>query len=79
MNIDIVERMKQIEIQEQEIQRRKRELDARIRAPANAEKYKSEIMATAITCLGEYRNPLMLPVIPSIAIATRPSAFLVSA
>ena len=47
MNIDIVERMKQIEIQEQEIQRRKRELDARIRAPATAEKYKSEIIASA--------------------------------
>ena len=47
MNIDIVERMKQIEIQEQEIQRRKRELDARIRAPATAEKYKSEIIAGA--------------------------------
>jgi len=47
MNIDIVERMKQIEIQEQEIQRRKKELDARIRAPATAEKYKSEIIAVA--------------------------------
>ena len=47
MNIDIVERMKQIEIQEQEIQRRKRELDARIRAPATAEKYKAEIIAGA--------------------------------
>lgn len=47
MNIDIVERMKQIEIQEQEIKRRKSELDARIRAPANAEKFKSEILARA--------------------------------
>lgn len=47
MNIDIVERMKQIEIQEQEIQRRKNELNARVMAPATAEKYKSEILATA--------------------------------
>ena len=47
MNIDIVERMKQIEIQEEEIQRRKKELDARIKAPADAEKYKSEILASA--------------------------------
>ena len=68
MNIDIVDRMKQIEIQEEEIQRRKRELgkylfnlifsisqfnsitsilDARIKAPADAEKYKSEILASA--------------------------------
>ena len=68
MNIDIVDRMKQIEIQDEEIQRRKRELgtsrsliilsfstidiwqsflDARIKAPADAEKYKSEILASA--------------------------------
>ena len=63
MNIDIVDRMKQIEIQEEEIQRRKRELgmiqsqfemmiidlllDARIKAPADAEKYKSEVLASA--------------------------------
>merc|ERR1712029_14003 len=47
MNIDIVDRMKQIEIQEEEIQRRKLELDARIKAPADAEKYKSEVLASA--------------------------------
>lgn len=47
MNIDIIDRMKQIEIQEEEIQRRKRELDARIKTPADAEKYKSEILASA--------------------------------
>merc|ERR1712152_54394 len=44
MNIDIVDRMKQIEIQEEEIERRRRELDARVRAPAEAEKYKAEIL-----------------------------------
>ena len=47
MNIDIVDRMKQIEIQEKEIERRRRELDSRIRAPAEAEKYKAEILANA--------------------------------
>jgi len=47
MNIEIVDRMNQIEIQEKEIERRKRELEARIKVPANAEKYKCEILAEA--------------------------------
>ena len=47
MNIDIVERMNQIEIQEKEIQRRHRELESRVKAPADAEKYKCEILADA--------------------------------
>jgi len=47
MNIEIVDRMNQIEIQEQEILRRQRELASRVKAPADAEKYKSEIIADA--------------------------------
>jgi len=47
MNIDIVDRMKQIEIQENEIERRRKELDARVKAPAEAEKYKAEVLARA--------------------------------
>ena len=47
MNIEIIDRMNQIEIQEKEIERRQRELHSRIKAPANAEKYKCEILAAA--------------------------------
>ena len=47
MNIEIVDRMNQIEIQEKEIERRQRELTSRIKAPADAEKYKCEILADA--------------------------------
>ena len=47
MNIEIVDRMNQIEIQEKEIERRQRELHSRIKAPADAEKYKCEILADA--------------------------------
>ena len=67
MNIDIVDRIKQIEIQENEIERRRKELgrqwqlritfpsliqilfcsDARVKAPAEAEKYKAEVLAKA--------------------------------
>lgn len=47
MNVEVIERMKQIEIQEQEIQRRNRELDSKIRKPAEAEKYRNEVIAFA--------------------------------
>lgn len=47
MNVEVIERMKQTEIQEQEIQRRNRELDSKIRKPAEAEKYKMEVIAFA--------------------------------
>lgn len=40
MQIDVVERTQQIAVQEQEIQRRERELEATIRRPAEAEKYR---------------------------------------
>lgn len=40
MQIDVVERTQQIAVQEQEIQRRERELEATIRRPAEAEKFR---------------------------------------
>jgi len=40
MQILVVERSQEIAVQEQEIQRRERELEATIRRPAEAEKYK---------------------------------------
>ena len=45
LQIDVVERTKQIEIQAQEIQRRERELDATIRRPAEAERDRLETVA----------------------------------
>jgi flotillin len=40
MQIDVVERTQQISVQEQEIQRRERELEATVRRPAEAEKFR---------------------------------------
>lgn len=45
VEIDVVERAKQIELQEQEIQRRERELEATVRKPAEAERYRIETLA----------------------------------
>jgi len=47
MNIEIVDRLNQIEIQEQETARRQAELTSRVRAPAEAEKYRMQILAAA--------------------------------
>lgn len=47
MQILVVERSQEIAVQEQEIQRRERELEATIRRPAEAEKYKLEKLAEA--------------------------------
>ena len=47
MQIKVVERAQQIQVQEQEIVRRERELDATVRKPAEAEKYKLEKLAEA--------------------------------
>ena len=40
MQIQVVERTQQILVQEQEILRKQKELDAKVRRPAEAEKYK---------------------------------------
>lgn len=45
--IQVVERQQQIAIQEQEILRKERELDSRIKKPAEAEKYRLETIAEA--------------------------------
>jgi len=45
--VKVIERMQQIELQEQEIQRREKELDSKVRKPAEAEKYKLETIAEA--------------------------------
>ena len=45
LQIDVVERQKQIEVQEQEIIRRERELDASVRRPVEAERDRLETLA----------------------------------
>jgi hypothetical protein len=45
--LQVIERTQEIAIQEQEIQRRERELDSGVRRPAEAEKYKMEKLAEA--------------------------------
>ena len=47
MQITVIERAQNIQVQEQEIIRRERELDATIRKPAEAEKYRLEKIADA--------------------------------
>ena len=43
--VEVVERQKQIEVQEQEVARREKELDATVRRPAAADRYKLETIA----------------------------------
>lgn len=45
IQIEVVERKKQIEIETQEVLRKERELNATVRLPAEAESYKVEILA----------------------------------
>jgi flotillin len=47
MKVEIVKKQKGIELQEQEALRKEKELDAMVRKPAEAEKYKTEISAEA--------------------------------
>ena len=47
MQIRVIERSQQIQVQEQEITRRERELESQIQKPADAEKYKLEKLAEA--------------------------------
>lgn len=46
MQVKVVERTQEIAVQEQEMLRRERELDATVRRPADAEKYRYSIMLT---------------------------------
>ncbi len=47
MQVKVIERAQQIQVHEQEIQRRERELDSTVRKPAEAEKYKLTKIAEA--------------------------------
>ncbi|XP_061163752.1 flotillin-1-like isoform X3 [Saccostrea echinata] len=47
MQVKVIERAQQIQLQEQEITRRERELEATVRKPADAEKYRLEKLAEA--------------------------------
>ena len=47
MQVNIVEKQKQIELQQQEILRKQRELEATIQKPADAERYRVETLANA--------------------------------
>merc|ERR1712111_237604 len=47
MQVKVVERQQNIAIQEQEILRREKELDSKVRKPAEAEKFKLEKLAEA--------------------------------
>ncbi len=47
VQVSIVEKQKQIELQQQEILRRQRELEANVQKPADAERYKVETLAAA--------------------------------
>lgn len=45
IQIDVVERRKQIEVEAQEVMRKERELNATVRLPAEAESYKVQMLA----------------------------------
>ncbi|BFZ19982.1 hypothetical protein BsWGS_23023 [Bradybaena similaris] len=47
MQVTVIERAQQIQVQEQEIVRKERELDAQVKKPAEAEKYRLEKLAEA--------------------------------
>jgi flotillin len=47
VQVSIVEKQKQIELQQQEIMRRQKELEANVQKPADAERYKVETLASA--------------------------------
>lgn len=47
VQVTIVEKQKQIELQQQEIQRKQKELEANVQKPADAERYKVETLANA--------------------------------
>jgi len=47
VQVTIIEKQKQIELQEQEIRRKQKELEANVQKPADAERYKVETLANA--------------------------------
>ena len=47
MQVTVIERSQQIQVQDQEITRRERELDSQVKKPAEAEKFRLEKLAEA--------------------------------
>ena len=47
IQVNIIEKQKQIELQQQEILRKQRELEANVQKPADAERYRVETLANA--------------------------------
>lgn len=60
MQILVVERTQQIMLQEQEITRREKELEAKVKKPAEAERYRLEKLADAQRWVS--RTPFLTPV-----------------
>ncbi|KAI4883320.1 hypothetical protein NFI96_024834, partial [Prochilodus magdalenae] len=58
MQVQVVERTQQITLQEQEISRREKELEAKVKKPAEAEKYRLEKLAEAERRIEEERLTL---------------------
>lgn len=59
MQVQVVERAQQITLQEQEIIRKEKELEAKVKKPAEAEKYRLEKLAEALRCV-LLHNPVVL-------------------
>lgn len=55
MQVQVVERTQQITLQQQEIIRKERELEAKVKKPAEAEKYRLEKLAEAQRSVPELR------------------------
>lgn len=59
MQVQVVERAQQITLQEQEIIRKEKELEAKVKKPAEAEKYRLERLAEAQRWVLEH-NPVVI-------------------
>lgn len=51
IQIEVVERRKQIEVESKEVQRKERELNATVRLPAEAESYRVQTIAEGKRCV----------------------------
>lgn len=51
MQVKVVERSQEIAVQEQEMLRRERELDATVRRPADAEKYRYSVICVSLKAI----------------------------
>lgn len=68
IKVKVIERTQEIQVQEQEIIRRERELESTVRRPADAERYKLEMLAEAhkkkvITELSSYRLVILIVIL----------------